>query len=188
MVLDLKNIDMIQDKITLQRIETLHPAVKTEVLKMYEEICTVLEGKDSLCRFAYTLRTFKEQDELYALGRTKLYDKNGKRLGKVTNAKGGQSFHNYGLAFDIVLLVNKDNKPGLESASWDIKTDFDKDGKSDWVEVVNVAKKYGWEWGGDWKSFKDYPHFQKTFGKTTKELQALYKAGKFIPGTSYVQL
>src|SRR4051812_45095106 len=43
------------------------------------------------------LRTWKEQDALYEQGRTK--------PGKiVTKAKGGQSYHNFGLAVDIVLL------------------------------------------------------------------------------------
>lgn len=32
-----------------------------------------------------------------------------------------------------------------------MKKDFDGDGKADWMEVVAVFKKYGWEWGGDWK-------------------------------------
>ena len=39
---------------------------------------------------------------------------------------------------------------------------------------------YGWEWGGDWK-FTDLPHFQKTLGKSIKQLQTITKQ----PGTSY---
>ncbi len=110
-----------------------------------------------MCRFAYTLRTNQEQNDLYAIGRTKP----GK---KVTNAKGGQSYHNYGMAVDIVLIIDG------KTASWDTKGDFDNDGKSDWQEVVAIFKRYGWEWGGDWK-FTDYPHFQKTFGLSIADLQ-----------------
>jgi peptidoglycan L-alanyl-D-glutamate endopeptidase CwlK len=132
------------------------------------------------CRFAYTLRTIKEQNDLYALGRTKLFDANGKRLGIVTNAKGGQSYHNYGLAFDIVLLTKN-------GASWDIITDFDGDGISDWKEIVNIFKKHGYVWGGDWK-FKDAPHFEKSFGHSVANLQTLHSGNKFIPGTQYVQI
>ncbi len=170
------------DSVTLQRIQLLHPKLKNEVEQMYRtQIVPALTGR-AFCRFAYTLRTFAEQDALYAQGRTKLFDSNGNRLGVVTKAKGGQSIHNYGLALDIVLI--KDNK----TASWEDNVDFDKDGKADWMEVVNILKANGWEWGGDWKSFKDKPHFQKTFGYTWQQLLAKYQAKDFIPGTNYVRI
>lgn len=156
---------MKQDAITLKRIELLHPNLRNEVKTMYEEICEALTGR-AVCRFSHTLRTDKEQDELYAQGRTKP----GK---KVTNAKGGQSYHNYGLAFDIVLIID-----GKE-ASWDTLKDFDGDKVADWHEVVKIAKKYGWAWGGDFVSFKDAPHFEKTFGKKTSELKALRKGNLY---------
>jgi len=176
------------DKPTLDRIELLHPAVREEVKNMYlNEIIPALSGK-AICRFAYTLRTFAEQDGLYAQGRTKLFDEKGKRLGIVTKAKGGQSIHNFGLALDIVLLKDTNNDGKFESASWETNVDFDKDGKADWMEVVNILKKNGWIWGGDWKSFKDAPHFEKTFGHTWKTLLPKHNSKKFIPGTNYVQL
>lgn len=156
---------MKQDAITLKRIETLHPSLREEAFAMYKEICEALTGR-AICRFTHTLRTIKEQDALFAQGRTAP----GK---KVTNARGGQSFHNYGLAFDICLVID-----GKE-ASWDMTKDFDGDRVSDWMEVVRIAKKYGWEWGGDWAKFKDAPHFQKTFGKTTAQLKELTKAGLY---------
>jgi peptidoglycan LD-endopeptidase CwlK len=167
------------DQLTLTRIDTLHPKIKEEVKNIYlNEVVPAL--KTVTCRFAYTLRTIKEQNDLYALGRTKLFDANGKRLGIVTNAKGGQSYHNYGLAFDIVLLTKS-------GASWDIITDFDGDGISDWKEIVNIFKKHGYVWGGDWK-FKDAPHFEKSFGHSVANLQTLHSGNKFIPGTQYVQI
>ena len=151
-----------KDQTTLDRIQLMHPKLRAEVVAIYDEICDALRGK-AFCRFSYTLRTFKEQDDLYAQGRTK-------SGGKVTNAKGGYSFHNYGLALDIVIIDGA-------SASWDIKKDFDGDGKADWMEVVQIFKRYGWEAGIDWK-FIDPPHFQKTFGKSIYELKALHTAGK----------
>ncbi len=156
---------MKSDKITIDRIQLLHPKLRSEVSEMYEQICEALTGK-SICRFAYTLRTDKEQDDLFAIGRTKP----GKR---VTNARGGHSFHNFGLAFDIVLLIDTDGNGTFETASWDTLKDFDGDRMADWMEVVRIAKSYGWEWGGDWTRFPDRPHFQKTFGKTTAELRTL---------------
>jgi peptidoglycan L-alanyl-D-glutamate endopeptidase CwlK len=158
-----------KDQKTLERIQLLHPKLREEALTMYDEIVAALTGT-AACRFAYTLRTFAEQDALFAQGRTK-------PGAIVTKAKGGQSYHNYGLAIDIVLLVDKDKNGTFETASWDLKTDFDGDGKSDWQEVVGVFKRYGYEWGGDWK-FLDAPHFQKTLGKSVAELQALHNAGK----------
>ena len=157
----------------------MHPKLVDELTKMYDEIVIALSGR-AICRFAYTLRTFKEQDDLYALGRTKP----GK---KVTNAKGGQSYHNYGLAFDIVLLVDKDKNGTFESASWETNVDFDGDGKADWQEVVTIAKQYGWEWGGNWK-FTDMPHFQKTLGYSVKQLNELYNNKKFIGNSNYVNI
>lgn len=157
------------DKITLQRIELLHPKLRPEAKKIYSEICESLTG-NAICRFTHTLRTFKEQNDLYAIGRTRP----GK---KVTNAKGGQSYHNYGLAIDIVLLVDKDKNGTFKTALWDTKTDFDGDRVADWQEIVAIFKRYGWEWGGDW-GFKDYPHFQKTLGKSVVNLQNLYSRQK----------
>lgn len=177
---------MAQDSITLKRIQTLHPDLRDEALEIYEKICEVLTGR-AVCRFAYTLRSFPEQAALYAQGRTVFFDKNGKKLGKVTNAKPGQSMHNYGLAIDIVLLKDVNGDGIFESASWESSVDFDKDGKADWKEIVEIFKSYGWSWGGDWKSFKDLPHFEKTFGNTTKQLIAKYNAKKFIPGTEYIK-
>lgn len=108
------------------------------------------------------LRTIQEQNELYAQGRTKP----GQR---VTNAKGGYSFHNFGVAIDFALLL-----PDGKSVSWDMRRDGNGNKKADWQEVARIGKDLGFEWGGDWTSFKDYPHFQMTFGLTT----AQYRAGQ----------
>lgn len=170
------------DSVTLQRIQLLHPKVRTEVEQIYRnQIVPALTGR-ATCRLSYTLRTFAEQDSLYAQGRTRLYDANGNRLGVVTKAKGGQSIHNYGLALDIVLIKDR------TTASWEDNIDFDRDGKADWMEVVNILKANGWEWGGDWRSFKDKPHFQKTFGYTWQQLLAKHQARDFITGTNYVRI
>lgn len=166
------------DAITIQRIQLMHPNVRKEVLDAYTHINNKLLGKGVRLRFAYTLRTFAEQDALYSIGRTKLYDANGKRLGKVTNAKAGQSIHNYCLAFDVVLLLDKNNDGNFETASWDTVLDYDKDNKSDWKEVADYFISLGWEWGGKWK-FKDAPHFQKTFGLTWQQMSSKLYSGDY---------
>jgi len=135
------------DNITKQRIEKLHPSVRVEVSKIIEECDKALTGRAKV-RIAQGMRTFAEQDALYAQGRTAKGD-------KVTNAKGGQSIHNYGFAVDIVMIIDG------KVASWDTAKDWDGDKISDWKEVVQVFKNNGWNWGGDWTSFKDLPHFDK---------------------------
>lgn len=162
------------DKITIDRIQLLHPKLRVEAGLIYNEIVEALKGS-AICRFSYTLRTFAEQDALYL------------KVPRVTKAKGGQSYHNYGLAIDIVLLVDKDKNGTFESASWETNVDFDGDGKSDWQEVVCIFKRYGWEWGGDWK-FTDNPHFQKTLGHPISELLSMFNTKKFIPNTNYLAL
>lgn len=180
---------MALDKITVDRIGLLHPTIRKSVLEMYSHCNEKLLGKGVRLRFAYTLRTNEEQNALYAQGRTKLFDNAGKRLGKVTNAKGGQSIHNYGLAFDIVIILDKDGDGKFETASWDVKADNDKNGKSDWMEITNYFKSKGWVWGGDWTTLKDAPHFEKTFGHTWRTLEALVNKGQIttevIDGKTY---
>ena len=163
------------DKVSQDRIDQLHPSIRLDVSNLIEKINTkVLTGRAKV-RIAQGLRTFAEQDALYAQGRTKP----GK---KVTNAKAGQSIHNYGLAVDIVLILDG------KTASWDEKSDFDKDQQSDWMEVVTEFKRAGFSWGGDWRTFKDMPHFEKTSGLSLKQIQDKYKNKDFIKGTTYINL
>ena len=153
------------DTISLARIELLHPKLRTEAKEIYITIYNALKGRAAV-RFTHTLRTIAEQDALYAQGRTKP----GK---KVTNAKGGQSYHNYGLAIDICLIIDD------KEASWDTLKDYDGDGISDWMEAVAIFKSRGWEWGGEFKSIKDAPHFQKTFGFTPTKLKTMVKGSGY---------
>ena len=158
------------DNITIKRIETIHPDLREELKEIYEDILQRGVG----VRFAQVFRTFAQQAALYAKGRTAP----GRR---VTNARAGQSYHNYGLAVDIVLLL-----PGGK-VSWDMSLDSDGDSIRDWDEIVHVFKGYGWKWGGDWTRFKDYPHFEKSFGFSVAALRRKYDAGDFIQG-NYVRL
>lgn len=135
------------DKPTSDRIGLLHPKVREEMKTIIQECNDSLNGRSQV-RISQGLRTFAEQNALYAQGRTIA----GK---KVTNAKGGESIHNYGFAVDIVLIIDG------KTASWDTRKDWDKDGIADWDECVKIFAKYGWSWGGSWQKFKDMPHFEK---------------------------
>lgn len=106
------------------------------------------------------LRTIAEQNALYAQGRTK-------KGPIVTNARGGESYHNYGLAIDFALLL-----PDGTNLSWDTSRDGDRDKTADWQEVAYEAKQLGFEWGGDWTSFKDYSHLEMNFGLSINQLKS----------------
>lgn len=94
-------------------------------------------------------RSFAEQDKLYGQGRT--------QPGKiVTNCRGGDSFHNYGVAFDFCPLDQG-------RADWNNAAVFRK--------VGAIGRELGLEWGGDWKKFPDRPHFQYTAGHTLDDFK-----------------
>lgn len=141
----------------------MHPKLRDELKEQYLTINMRLP-KGVRLRLTQTLRTFKEQSDLYEQGRSKPGN-------IVTNAKPGSSFHNYGLAFDIVILLDKDNNGTFESVSWSL----DKH----WMRVVDYFKSQGWTWGGDFKSFKDNPHFEKTFGYGWRDLINKEKDGEY---------
>jgi len=156
------------DLITIQRISEAHPKIRKQLLDQYKEANNLL-GKGSRLRFAYVYRSNALQDRLY------------NQKPKVTNAKGGQSIHNYGLAFDIVMLYDNDGNGTFEEASWSMIRDFDKDSIADWKEITNYFKSKGWNWGGDWTGFKDSPHFEVK-GYSRREL---IKMERFINNGLY---
>lgn len=122
-----------------RRLESLAPKVEAAARTAIRE-CEAL-GLHPLVTCTY--RSGEEQNELYAQGRTKPGP-------KVTNAKAGQSFHQYRAALDLYPLVN--GKPDFSGKS------------GDWFKIAAVFKKHGFEWAFEWKRFKEMPHFQMTGG------------------------
>lgn len=106
------------------------------------------EGIDVLITSTY--RDAESQNALYAQGRTKP----GK---KVTNAKAGQSYHNWRVAFDFVPIVNG-------KAQWNDAELFTKCGE--------IAESVGLEWAGRWTKFKELAHCQYTGGLKLADFQA----------------
>lgn len=166
---------LMRDPVTIERCGKLHPKVRQEAI---DAITKAEEGFPPQVRIRVVqgLRTIAEQDALYAQGR------NGDKRQKVTNAKGGSSYHNYGLAIDFALLYDKDGDGKFEELSWDTAKDFDRDGIIDWQEVVKVFENLGWQWGGKFRTFKDYPHIEKSFGFKPSELLAKVKSGQVKDG------
>ena len=139
-----------------RKIQKLHPAIRMKATNFIKD-ANAISG-NTLIRVAEGFRTFEEQNALYAKGRTT----DGSI---VTNARGGYSNHNFGLAFDIVGITNG-------------KIDYDLN----WNKLSAIGKSQGFEWGGDWKSIEDKPHFQNMFGNTLKSLREKYNSGKLING------
>ena len=137
--------------INSRNLDDLLPNVKTRV-ESFIKACQIA-GIDILV--TSTFRDNASQDALYAQGRT--------TAGKiVTNARGGDSFHNHRCAVDIVPLVN--GKP-----DWDGSHPI-------WAQIGAIGQECGLEWAGSWKTFKELAHFQYTGGLTIAEL----KEGKVI--------
>jgi peptidoglycan L-alanyl-D-glutamate endopeptidase CwlK len=179
-----------RDKISEARVRLLHPDIRDEVKMLIEKAEEKLPSWIGI-RVVQGLRTWQEQAALYAIGRT-VKGKNPrpkKPMGDiVTKAKAGYSFHNFGLAIDFGLLVDKNRDGRWDEVSWNTKADRDLDGIPDWNEVVVVIEEAGYEWGGKWATIVDAPHLEKSFGKRVADLRALYFSSKFIPGTMYVAL
>lgn len=116
-------------------IADLDPRVQP-ICRKHVELCDAA-GIELLVTSTY--RDAESQDDLYAIGRTK-------DMGRkpVTKAKGGQSYHNFRVAWDVVPLVGG-------KAQWNSPL---------WKEIIALGKQAGAESGAEWKTFPDRPHFQ----------------------------
>lgn len=108
-------------------------------------------------------RSFEEQERLYGLGRT-IPNRDGKAPDKpmgntVTKARGGDSWHNYGLAADLVFL--------------DSKGKWTWDDNLPWRKLGILGMECGLEWGGNWEAMPDRPHFQLRGGLTIREAKVI---------------
>jgi peptidoglycan L-alanyl-D-glutamate endopeptidase CwlK len=105
-------------------------------------------------------RSYNEQNQLYRIGRY------GDKRPKVTNARGGQSNHNFGIAWDIGIFNN--GKYLAESELY--------------IAAGNIGVDLGLEWGGNWKTFKDRPHFQLKTGLSVSEIRSRFEKGERYVG------
>lgn len=133
----------------MRDITSTLPIVQQQWAKVLDECKQVGEPTGWSILGTSFYRTIEEQDALYAQGRT--IDGT-----IITKAKGGQSMHNYKVAIDFCIIKN---------------------GKADWDDLYlyrkagEIAKKYGFEYGGDWVQWKDNDHIQYTLGYTLTNFQ-----------------
>lgn len=113
--------------------------LKAKVARLANAFIIACKAQGEDIRITEGYRSFERQNELYA------------QRPKVTNAKGGESFHNFNVAFDVIFT----------------KTGY----KGKWKKVGEIGVGLGLEWGGNFKSIKDNPHFQYLAGYTLKDFQ-----------------
>lgn len=133
------------------RIDDLVPEV-AELCRQHLALCA-REGL--LLRVTQTLRTYLEQDALYAQGRTA-------PGARVTAAPGGYSWHCFGRAYDV---CQADRTP------YDIGAPgHDAEDEAFWEKVGGLGEGLGLIWGGRWKH-PDLPHFEYPDGNTLAQLR-----------------
>lgn len=96
-----------------------------------------------------TYRDYESQNALYAQGRTAPGN-------KVTNAKGGESYHNFRLAFDFAPIKNG-------KIDWNDRELFTRCGE--------IAESVGLGWAGRWTKNPELAHCQYSFGYTLAQLR-----------------
>jgi peptidoglycan L-alanyl-D-glutamate endopeptidase CwlK len=136
--------------------------------KLADKIRTLAEmlaQEGILIRVVQGLRSWNEQDALYAMGRT--------APGKsVKNVKGGYSYHCFGMAVDCVPSIN-----GCELA---YQPDWNRTHPA-WSRMIEVGKSLGLTCGALWRTFPDAPHFQLEgrfpAGGPDNEVRQLFRDG-----------
>ena len=145
------------DDRTEANIRTLLPKAQEAARQFMATVLPAMEKKGATVKIISGTRTYEEQDALYAKGRTKP----GPR---VTNARAGYSWHNFGIAWDIGIFRGREY---LEESPL-------------YRECGEIGRSLGLEWGGDWKSFPDELHFQLKTGLTLSEMRRRAQDGKEI--------
>ncbi|MDR6990639.1 peptidoglycan-binding protein [Luteimonas sp. 3794] len=143
------------------RIATLHPELRGQAA---EFVNRVEQELGITLRVTSGMRTYAEQDALYAQGRTA-------PGGIVTQVPAGYSNHNFGTAFDVV----------------EVRPDGSINWSPDWQAIGRVGTDMGLEWGGNWTTFVDRPHFQLDSGLSTADMRNRVAAGN-VDADGFVNL
>lgn len=136
------------NQMSIKRLGKVHPLLRERIINLTAEYnrrftvsLEVVQG----------LRTHAEQNKLFAKGRTT-------KGAIVTNARGGQSFHNYGLAVDVCPFRG-------DVALWNEEKLFDV--------LDEYATRFSLEWGGDWRT-PDRPHLQLRGFKSWRDCSQIF--------------
>jgi|ERR1700722_6962227 len=140
---------------TETNIQSLEPAAQRKARQFLSAVTKQLTTNGVVFKIISGTRTYDEQNELFAQGRTKPGP-------IVTKARGGQSNHNFGVAWDIGIFKNSEYIP--ESKLY--------------RNAGSIGKEQGLEWGGDWQSIQDEPHFQAIAETKLAQARISFEAGE----------
>lgn len=143
------------DERSERHIRSLHPQAQDAARRFLGKLRSA--GIDA--RIISGTRSYAEQEELFKIGRS------GDSKKPVTNARGGHSNHNFGIAWDIGIFENGKyltaERPYASAAAF---------------------CPAGVEWGGTWNTFPDAPHYQLAIQKKLSDIRAAFEQGKpFVP-------
>jgi peptidoglycan L-alanyl-D-glutamate endopeptidase CwlK len=134
-----------------RNIRTLAPAVQA----LARRFLSAVTAAGIPARVISGTRTYAEQNALYRQGR---FGDKGRR---VTQARGGQSNHNFGLAWDIGIFRN---------GSYLGESPF-------YRQAAEIGMVPELEWGGQWKTFTDLPHYQLRTGRPIAIARQRFESG-----------
>lgn len=120
-------------------LNALHPYFRDKVTMLI----TMCKAKGIELAIVESYRTHSKQNEYKSMGKN------------YTRSGGGKSKHQYGLAVDVVPMIDS-------VAQWDnVKL---------WRKVGVIGEQLGLRWGGRWKSLYDPGHFEWTGGLSSSHL------------------
>jgi len=141
---------------SIMRLQNVNPTLAASIVQMD----TILSQESIAFRVTAGMRTWAEQNALYAQGRTIPGN-------IVTNARGGESWHNYGVAVDVVPMDQI-----LPQPDWNINHPV-------WQRLITVGESLGLYSGSEFICLKDDPHFQRTgrfpIGAPNDEAREIYQ-------------
>lgn len=158
------------DKRTEATIGTMLVATQRAARKFMQATSSAGLSAGFTARLISGTRTFAQQDELFAQGRTKPGP-------KVTNARGGQSNHNYGIAWDVGIFTSSGAYIDGEADKGKMTR---KSVEAEYKRLGPVGRDLGLFWGGDW-SKPDRPHFQMLDNDQLPSVR-----GRFLSGGTIV--
>jgi peptidoglycan L-alanyl-D-glutamate endopeptidase CwlK len=146
------------DAASESRIRTLQPLAQT----LARRTLKIIRDAGINARIISASRSYAEQDRLFRQGRS------GSKGPIVTNARGGQSNHNFGIAWDIGIFTGT----GKYLSNSPLYADAGRK-----VMSAHIPRL---EWGGNWITFKDTPHYQVATGISISEVKRRFESGKAI--------